>query len=130
MSSGTAEKEILAAEAALYRAMIAKDFPALEKVLSVDLVYMHSTGVAETKAEYLAGVARGLYDYEAINSRDATIRGHGDVAIMHGIVDMSVSETGKPRDLIHLLFTLVWVRESGTWRLSLRQATRIPTAKK
>ena len=129
MTSASIENEIRAAEAALYRAMIAKDFPALEQILSADLVYMHSTGVTETKAEYLAGVAQGLYDYAAINSRDVTIRVHDSVAVMNGIVDMSVSETGKPRDLIHLLFTLVWVRELGTWRLALRQATRIPPAK-
>ena len=129
MTSASVENEIRAAEASLYRAMIAKDFPALEKILSADLVYIHSTGVAETKAEYLAGVGRGLYDYETITSRDVTIRGHGDVAVMHGLVDMSVSETGKPRDLIHLLFTLVWARQAGTWRLSLRQATRIPPIK-
>jgi hypothetical protein len=41
---------------------------------------------------------------------------------------MRVSETGKPRNLLHLLFTLVWVREGGAWRLALRQATRMPGA--
>jgi hypothetical protein len=44
---------------------------------------------------------------------------------MHGIAEMKVSETGKPRDLLNLLFTLVWIRD-GAWRLFLRQATRMP----
>ena len=117
--------DIRAAEAALYRAMIAKDIAALDTILADDACYIHSPGFAENKAEYLAGVNRGLYDYAAITSRNVTIKVLGDTAVMHGLVEMKVSETGKPRDLLHLLFTLVWVRD-GAWRLFLRQATRVP----
>jgi len=119
--------EIRAAEAALYRAMIEKDIAALDKILGDDVHYIHSPGFAENKAEYLAGVKKGVYDYAAITSRDVTIKVLGDTAIMHGLVEMKVSQTGKPRDLLHLLFTLVWVRD-GAWRLFLRQATRVPRA--
>ena len=117
--------DIRAAEAALYRAMIAKDIAALDTILADDVCYIHSPGFAENKAEYLAGVKRGLYDYEAITSRNVTIKLLGDAAVMHGLVEMKVSEAGKPRVLLHLLFTLVWVRD-GAWRLFLRQATRVP----
>ena len=41
--------EIAAAEQALYRAMIEQDFAALDAILSDDVVYIHSTAVAETK---------------------------------------------------------------------------------
>jgi len=117
--------EIRAAEAALYRAMIAKDIAALDKILADDVCYIHSPGFAENKSEYLAGVKKGLYDYEAITSHNVAIKRLGDIAIMHGIAEMKVSQTGKPRDLLHLLFTLVWIRD-GAWRLFLRQATRVP----
>jgi len=117
--------EIRAAEAALYRAMIGKDIAALDKILADDVCYIHSPGFAESKSEYLAGVKKGLYDYEAITSRNVTMKLLGDTAIMHGIAEMKVSETGKPRDLLNLLFTLVWIRD-GAWRLLLRQATRMP----
>lgn len=119
--------EIRAAEAALYQAMIAKDIAALDTILADDVRYIHSPGFAENKAEYLAGVKKGRYDYAAIKSRNVTVKVLGDTAIMHGIVEMKVSETGKPRDLLHLLFTLVWIRD-GAWRLFLRQATRVPGA--
>ena|SRR5215470_11435628 len=128
MAAAAGESEIRAAEAALYRAMIGKDIAALDKILADDVCYIHSPGFTENKAEYLAGVRKGLYDYAAITSRNVTIKVLGDTAVMHGIVDMKVSETGKPRDLLHLLFTLAWVREGGAWRLCLRQATRMPSA--
>ena len=117
--------EIRAAEAALYRAMIAKDIAALDKILADEVHYIHSPGFAENKAEYLAGVKKGRYDYAAITSRNVTVKLLGDAAVMHGLVEMKVSETGKPRELLHLLFTLVWVRDRA-WRLILRQATRVP----
>ena len=121
-----ARRRLLAAEQALYAAMIAQDFPALEWILAPDLVYVHSTGVAEPKAGYLAGVRDGLYDYESIASRDVAIRIAGGVAVMNGIVAMSVSARGATKGLIRLLFALVWVEDGGEWRLAYRQATRIP----
>ena len=116
---------ILQGERDLYRAMIAQDFAALERILSPDLVYVHSTAVAETKQEYLQGVAKGLYEYEHITTRGARVRVRGDVAIVDGICDMKVGKGKQPKDLIHLLFVLVWVRDGDAWRLEHRHATRM-----
>jgi len=118
------DAEIAAAERALYRAMIAQDFAALRALLADDLVYIHSTAVSESKEAYLAGVAAGLYDYGAIETKHAKNWMHGDVVIRTGLVHMVVGERGKPKGAINLLFTLVWRRESSAWRLVLRQATR------
>ena len=118
--------EVTAAERALYRALIDLDYPALERILSSDLVYIHSTGVAETRGEYLAALAKGCYEYETIVSQDLSFRVHGDCAIVSGFVDMVVGAFGQAKALIHLLFVFVWTKEGGQWKLSYRQATRIP----
>ena len=123
-----AAQQVLQAERDLYRAMIAPDFAALERILSPDLVYVHSTAVAETKQEYLQGVAKGLYEYEDITTRAAHVRVHGNVALVDGICDMKVGKGKQPKDLIHLLFVLVWVRDGAVWRLEHRHATRILAA--
>jgi ketosteroid isomerase-like protein len=117
--------DITAAEQALYRAMIAQDFAALDSLLADDVVYIHSTAVAEDKAGYLAGVRNGLYDYGAIASSQVTVRSFGDVAVQTGTVEMSVAARGAVKAPITLLFTLVWKREHQGWRLWQRQATRI-----
>jgi ketosteroid isomerase-like protein len=121
-----AQREILAAERALYDAMSAKDFAAQERILHPDLSYVHSTAVVETRTAYLAGVAAGLYDYGAIASRDVRIRIDGDTAVSYGIVDMHVAAEGEPKELLHLIYVLAWARHEGRWRLLLRQATRMP----
>ena len=118
--------EVRAAERALYDAMIALDYPALRQILSPALVYIHSTGVAESREQYLDGLVEGLYEYEKIDSHGTRLRIEGNVAILNGIVDMLVGARGKPKDLIHLLFALVWIREGERWQLEFRQATRIP----
>lgn len=120
------EQDIREAESKLYQAMIANDGAALAALTSADLAYVHSTAVVESKAEWLAGCARKLYDYKSITSRGVTIKVYGDAAVMHGIVDMSVATDGRPVELLHLQFVLIWVREAGQWRLMLRQTTRIP----
>jgi ketosteroid isomerase-like protein len=118
--------EAAQAEAALYRAMIALDYGALRGLLCEDLVYIHSTAVAESKEEYLQGLADGLYEYASIASRDAKASVHGEIAIQCGEVAMSVGARGAPKEATRLLFTLLWRREAGRWCLRLRQATRIP----
>jgi ketosteroid isomerase-like protein len=119
-------REIAAAEQMLYRAMIAQDFGALDAILADDVVYVHSTAVAETKAGYLAGVRNGLYEYGSIESDAVTVEFCGDVAVQTGRSRMSVGARDQPKALINLLVTLVWKREPRGWRLWRRHATRIP----
>jgi ketosteroid isomerase-like protein len=118
--------EIAAAEQSLYRAMIAQDFEALDAILADDVVYIHSTAVAETKDGYLAGVRNGLYEYGSIESDDVTVRCLGDVAVQTGRSLMSVGVRDQPKEPVNLLVTLVWKREPQGWSLWQRHATRIP----
>jgi hypothetical protein len=118
--------QIAALEQRLYRAQVAGVVADIEPMLSADLRYLHSTGVAETRREYLKGVVDRLYEYGEIVSRKVRLNVSEDLAIQDGIVDMTVSAKGAPKTLIHLLFCLVWRREGAQWKLLYRQATRIP----
>ena len=120
--------QIAALERRLYAAQIASDMAAIEPFLSADLRYLHSTGVAETRAEYLRAVRDRLYEYGRIESRGVRLHVCEDLAIQDGIVDMTVSAHGAAKALIHLLFCLVWRREGAEWRLLYRQATRMHDA--
>jgi len=121
----TVRREVRCAERALYDAMIARDFAALERILAPDLAYVHSTAVTESREQYLAGVARGLYEYEHIETPDARVRVHGQVALIDGVCDMRVGVAGAPKESIRLLFVLVWRKTGDGWRLVHRHATRI-----
>jgi len=118
--------EIAAAEQTLYRAMIDRDFAALDAILADDVVYVHSTAVAETKDRYLAGVRNGLYEYAAVESDEVVAAFHGDVAVQTGRSRMSVGARDQPKASINQLITLDWKREPRGWRLWRRHATRMP----
>jgi len=120
-------KSVTDRENELYQAMLAFDHMALDDILSDELCYIHSTGVAETKAEYFAGMRRGLYEYGAITIVSNRTRRFADTAVTDGVMDMLVGANGSAKQVIRLLHVLVWRRQSGEWRLLLRQATRVPT---
>jgi hypothetical protein len=90
-------------ERELYHAMIAGDCSRLRELLADDLVYIHSNGVSESKELYLAGVAAGLYDYEAIDTLRAQDWSHGEAVVRTGLVGMIVGERWRwiPKARIH-----------------------------
>ena len=110
----------------LYRAMLAFDYAALDGLLSDEVSYIHSTAVVETKAEYFAGLRAGLYEYGAIGILSARTQMFEGVAMTSGVMEMFVGAKGSEKGTIRLQHVLVWRLEAGTWRLLLRQATRIP----
>jgi ketosteroid isomerase-like protein len=118
--------EIAEREAALYAALTASDADALDDLFSGDLTYIHSTSIAETKAEQLAGQRHGVHRHGPIRTVHGDTRILGETAVTRGLIDMIDTAHGEPFTL-RLRQTLVWVRENdGAWRLLVRQATRVP----
>ena len=73
-------ERIAALEDARYRAMVAGDVAGLGRFLSDRLTYTHSTALTESKAEYLASVAKGVFRYREIKISERVIRGAGGAA--------------------------------------------------
>jgi hypothetical protein len=113
-------------EAELYKAMLAFDYAALDRLLSDGVRYIHSTGVVETKADYFAGMRAGLYEYGDIRIISNETQVFGQAAMTTGVMEMLVGAQGSAKGTIRLQHVLIWRLESGTWRLLLRQATRLP----
>jgi hypothetical protein len=120
------EEIIAKREAELYQAMLAFDYSALDDILSDDVSYIHSTGVVETKAAYFAGLQQGLYEYGDITIRSVETRVFGSAAMTTGVMEMLVGAKGSIKSTIRLQHVLIWRQDGGTWKLLLRQATRIP----
>lgn len=106
-------------------AVVKHDYAALDKVFSDDLIYAHSTGIVESKAQYLAKLKTGTQRYDAITLDRVRVVAHGDTVITHSFARMTGATAGKPFDnkvmLIH-----VWVKENGTWRLVAHQTAKAP----
>jgi ketosteroid isomerase-like protein len=114
------------AVAALYRGMLAHDLAALEGLLTEETVYVHSTGVAETRQQFLDGVRSGLYEYERVRPESQRVVVSGDMAMVYAILDFVGGARGRAHAPTRLITTLVWTRQADRWQMILRQATRIP----
>ena len=120
-----AEKEVMAAMDAWKQATIKKDGAALEKLLSPDLSYSHSSAMNQNKAEVIKAVTTGKASTEAINFMEPTVRVYGKTALVKGKVDITNSTDGKSTTA-HLDILHVWVKGPQGWQLVARQATRLP----
>ncbi len=123
--AGDAERAVLAAHDQRIAATVAGDVAAVAAMMTDDLTYTHSSGVEESKAEFLDGLKNGKYVYREITPRDRKVRVHGDAAIVSGPCHIVIEPGGK-RTEIDLYFTELYVKEAGRWRMALWQSTRLP----
>jgi ketosteroid isomerase-like protein len=115
------DKEILAAMDAYKEAMTHKDGAALEKLLSSDLMYTHSGGQFETKADVIKSISSGKTIVEKIDFSDTTVRIYGKTALVKSKVDLYHSST----NIVHMNVLHVWVKGPQGWQMVARQATRL-----
>jgi ketosteroid isomerase-like protein len=121
------QKAVAAAHEKRLALTIAADVEGLRALMTDDLSYTHSSGVVETKAEFLDALKAGKHVYREITTRERRIRVHGDSAIVSGPAHIVVEPGGK-RTEIDLYFSEVYVKEAGAWRMALWQSTRLPAA--
>ena len=120
------EEEVRAVNERRFAAMVKEDFAELDRLLADDLTYIHSSGVVETKKQSIASISAKVLRYVSIQSSDVRVRVYGDTAVLTGRAAMSVVAQGRDLNLQNL-FTAVYVRQGGEWKLTVWQST--PAAK-
>ena len=123
----SAEQEVLAALAGWNQATLHKDPVALAKVLHKDLIYSHSDGREQTKADQLKAVADPNVKSLGIDFYDTRVRIYGDTAIVktNGHV-----LNGTPPALAksHIVLLYVFLKTPEGWQMLARQAAKVDDA--
>lgn len=118
------DDEVRAAESAWTKAIKAKDGKALDALLGDELIYAHSTGVVDSKKDYIAKVTSGKQLYIGAEHESMTVKHYGDTVIVHSRMHMwGTNQAGKFDDVVMAMHT--WVRRSGKWQLVAHQTTKI-----
>jgi ketosteroid isomerase-like protein len=118
------EPAVLRADASRLAAMMAGDGAALGRVLSEELVFVHSDGRIESKADYVKNLMAGETAYtNAKTSELRTMQPSSDVVVLIGRQDMR-KRFGAAWSEITLRFLSVWRNEAGTWRMVAWQSLR------
>ena len=105
--------------------MLAKDIKTLERLLDGELVYMHSSGVADSKESYVRGLRDGVWDYQRIARTEQAVKISGDTALVFNRLAISIKVRGVQKELDNRALA-VWVRCDGAWRLVALQSAAIP----
>ena len=118
-----AQKTPQASEQMRFRAQEQRDLRTLEDLLADDLIYIHSNALVESKSDFLSSVEKGAIRYERMRpAPDQRIRRFGKTAIINGTVEVDGIYKGTPFS-VTLLYTSVYRRRGGTWRLLRWQST-------
>jgi ketosteroid isomerase-like protein len=107
------------------QAMIDSDFGTLDKLLGDELVYTHSTGQSDTRAEYIALCKKGVFKYLKIERPIENIQVYGNTVVVTGHTKMEVLIEGKPK-LLNSRYTNVWIKGAKGWQMVVWQSTSIP----
>jgi ketosteroid isomerase-like protein len=118
------EQQIKDSEKAWAAAVVAKDFSTLDRMLTPDLIYAHSTGVIDDKTTYLAKMRAGKQVYAGIEHKSTTVRMHGDSAVAHSQIRMHGTNADGPFD-DRVMAMHLWVKSDGKWLLAAHQTTKL-----
>lgn len=119
------DRDILDSEQRRFDAMVRKDTVLLRDLLADDLVYIHSNTMTENKKEHISAISTGRLVYEKMTREQAKVRRYGKTALNNGIVQVNVVLNGKPLEM-RLMYTAVYRKKGGVWRLVNWQSTRVP----
>ena len=120
------EKAVGAAVEELKQAIIAADRARLEAIAADQLVYGHSSGKAQNKAEFIEEiVSLEPNDYLSIDLIDQTITVSGKTAVVRHIYASDYTSKGVKGSL-RIGNMLIWQQQKGKWKLLARQAYRLP----
>ena len=124
--NSSVSEELQRAEHNRVRALVSSDVPRLEKLLANDLTYTHSSGIKESKTEFLHRIQSGELKYDSMQHENGvSVRLYGEAGVLTGTSRVKVRARGQTLNL-HIRFTEVWVkRDSAPWQLVAWQATRI-----
>lgn len=118
MSMDTVKDEIARLEKQRCAALTTGDLASLSGLMAEDLVHIHGNGAIDDKAGYLKGVET-KYVFHRVERGDLNIRVYGDVVVVIGTLDQTVSVRGIDKmNAIKAMTTQTWVRSGSGWKQS------------
>jgi|GEM_PF-1085183 len=120
------EGQLLKVDDLRLQALVDADVGTLQGLLDDDLRYVHSDGRVDSKYVLIAALESRHTDYVSAKSRDVVARAYGDAGVVAGTAQMRVRGPGGAEQKLRSLYTAVYARREGVWRLVAYQATTAP----
>lgn len=115
------ELELKKLYAEMWRALIAKDIAALEKMHAADFVLVHMTGMRQPRAEYFRSVRDGVLNY--FSERAANVYVDVDAGKMIGQSEVEAAVFGGRKNTWRLQLEFDVEKIGGRWILKFARAS-------
>lgn len=121
------KSSLLEAEEARRRAMVDSNTQKLATLMADSMVYVHSSGISDSKSAYLQLLSSGTVTYETVLFDNLNIQFIGQVGLITGTMKASLMRGGA-RKQIATAYMAVWAHTGNDWLLHAFQATSLPAA--
>jgi Domain of unknown function (DUF4440) len=120
----TPEQQVLQADTERFNAMVRADLAALDRLLALELTYIHASARLEDKHAFMYGIRSGSTKYLKIIPTERHAHVMGNVAIITGVAGVRVIDRGENLD-VSIRYTNVHILRDGRWQMMSWQATRL-----
>ena len=126
MSDQDTIQHIEALDARRLKAILMRDFAALEPLIGDDLRYIHSSAVQEDKKQYLDKLTSGHYLYHGLDLQNREFRVLDDIVLVNGDLRIDVEVKGTRKTVLSR-YLQVWARRPSGWQMVSWQSVPVPT---
>ena len=116
--------ELIALHKKKFSWLINRNYDSLQVLLDEKLLYIHSNGLTESKADVVSNLKNEVISYTRSEVTEAQVRMFGNSAIITGKGMFAGKARGTPFELT-LSYTEVYVKTAGKWKLVSRHACRL-----
>lgn len=109
----------------LRQGIFTADKAKLAALTAPELSYGHSTGLMQSQAEFIAGMAGRPETMKWLDFSEVKTFASGDVGVVRHRWTGEVEQNGKITR-VDIGVLLVWQKRGGEWKLLARQAFKIP----
>ncbi|HEV8593880.1 MAG TPA: nuclear transport factor 2 family protein [Pyrinomonadaceae bacterium] len=119
------ELEVRRVDEEFHNAFKMEDATALERLLTKNFIWTHSTGNIQTKALILANIRSGKLQYESVDTDDVDVFVYKNAAVVSG----HSTRRYPGKDTFWLRYTAFYIKEKGKWRAAGFHSSHLPDAK-
>lgn len=104
--------------------LINRNYDSLQALLDDKVLYIHSNGLTETKADLIRNLQEEVIAYTKSDVLESQVRVFGNSAVVTGKGVFIGKARGNPFEL-NLAYTEVYVKTGGKWKLVSRHACKV-----
>ncbi len=121
LNADATSEQIMSLDRAWAKAVVEKDYTALERITSPNLIYSHSDGMIDTREDFLNRLRKNTSDYQAIDFARMEVKVFGDTAILTARARFHVLAGGRQLNN-DLAYTHVYQKTNGNWAMIAHQS--------